>query len=255
MKKIIEISNLSIGYNDKTLLKDINISITKNKMIALIGRNGTGKSTLLRTMAGLQPSLSGKFEINSKNFFELPTQEKAKLISWVATKNASIGDITVNDFISFGRYPYTNWLGIESSRDNEIINNTITLCGLEAFNNRNYLTLSDGEKQTVNIARAIAQDTPLIILDEPTAHLDLINKVEILKLLKSLVKNHDKSIIFSTHQIEYAMQICDEIWVIQENGIHSYTPSEIIDHGVIENVFNSNHLFFDGKTNQLVIKS
>ncbi|MGB0882423.1 MAG: ABC transporter ATP-binding protein, partial [Vicingaceae bacterium] len=214
MKKQINISNLTVGHNKTPLLENINLSSTSVKMIGLFGRNGQGKSTLLKTISGLLPPLNGTFYFDGTDILKLSEKERAKLLSIVSTTQNNVGNITVKDFIAFGRFPYTNWLGINTNEDNIEIDKAIKLCKLDSFVHRNYDELSDGEKQKVNIARAIAQDTPLIILDEPTVHLDLINKVEVLKLLKELSENYNKTIIISTHQIEYALQICDEIWLI-----------------------------------------
>ncbi|PHS52194.1 MAG: ABC transporter ATP-binding protein, partial [Lutibacter sp.] len=144
---------------------------------------------------------------------------------------------------------YTNWLGINKEKDYQEIDKAIKICKLKSFANREYSKLSDGEKQKINIARAIAQNTPLIILDEPTVHLDLTNKVEVFKLLKKLVNNHSKTIIISTHQIEYALQICDEIWLINNNRIEALSPSELINGNKLSELFSDDIISFD-KTSQ-----
>ena len=174
----------------------------------------------------------------------LPEKERARLLSIVITKQVDIGGLKVYDYIAYGRYPYTNWLGINTDTDDDEVKKAIEYCGLEEFSYRNFNELSDGEKQKVNIARAIAQDTPLIILDEPTAHLDLINKVEILKLLKHLVDNYSKTIIISTHQIEYALQICNEIWVVND-AVKTYTPSEMIKQNKLKELFGEDLIRFN----------
>ena len=237
MNKSINISALSIGYQKKTTLKNINLTSNKGQMIGVFGRNGQGKSTLLKTISGLLPPISGQFYFDKVNVLSLSEKERAKLLSIVFTTQPGIGAITVKDFVAFGRFPYTNWLGINKAKDCSEINKALELCKLQKFANRNYQELSDGEKQKVNIARAIAQNTPLIILDEPTVHLDLINKVEVLKLLKELVETHHKTVIISTHQMEYALQICDEIWLINE-GITNSTTTEIIEKEKLTQLFN-----------------
>jgi len=225
----VNISNLTVGYDKKPLLKDINLASKSGTMIGLFGRNGQGKSTLLKTISGLLTPLSGRFIFEGKDILALSEKERAKVLSIVSTTQNNIGGITVKDFIAFGRFPYTNWFGMNTYKDFQEIDHAITLCKLERLAHRNYDELSDGEKQKVNIARAISQDTPLIILDEPTVHLDLINKVEVFKLLKELSSNHNKTIIISTHQIEYALQICDEIWFIHNKEIQAYTPTALIN--------------------------
>ena len=245
MNSIINISSLSVGYENKPILEDINLTSKTNKMIAVFGRNGQGKSTLLKTISGLLPSINGQFHYNEIDILKSSEKERAKLLSIVSTSQMDIGGVTVKDFIAFGRFPYTNWLGINQEKDNQEIDSAITLCNLEVLADRNYNEISDGEKQKVNIARAIAQSTPLIILDEPTVHLDLINKVEVFKLLKRLVINHSKTIIISTHQIEYALQICDEIWLINNNKIETFTPYEIINSNKLTEMFNNDIIDFD----------
>lgn len=244
MSNTINISNLAIGHNKTTLLNDINISSESSKLIGIIGRNGTGKSTLLKTLAGTLPAISGSFSINSKNILELPENKRAKLLSIVTTNVGTVNNISVKDFVNFGRYPYTNWLGIKNDTDNEYSSSAIKLCGIATLSNRDYQTLSDGEKQRVNIARAIAQNTPLIILDEPTAHLDLVNKIEVFKLLQTLTQQQ-KTIVFSSHQIEYVLQVCDEIWLINKDQISAYSPKEIIDNNLLEEIINSKDVRFD----------
>ncbi|MDF1673025.1 MAG: ABC transporter ATP-binding protein [Vicingaceae bacterium] len=245
MSKQITISNLTVGYNNDALLSNINITTNSNQLIAIIGRNGTGKSTLLKTLSGTLPNISGSFNVDNKNILTLPETKRAKLLSLVTTKPESVNNITVKDFVSFGRYPYTNWLGIGNKDDNTTINEAIALCNITELSNRDYQTLSDGEKQRVNIARSIAQNTPLIILDEPTAHLDLVNKIEIFKLLKTLTEIHNKTIIFSSHQIEYALQACNEIWLINNQEINNYTPTQLIENNLLNEIIKSKDIIFD----------
>ncbi len=243
MNDQLKISSLAIGYQ-KSIITSIDIVSNGYQLIGVLGRNGKGKSTLLKTLSGILPPISGSFSIDSVDVFKLSEKDKAKLISIVTTSPSDIGGIKVEDFVAFGRYPYTNWLGINKKEDKIEIEKAIELCQLNALINRNYNELSDGEKQKVNIARAIAQNTPIIILDEPTAHLDLINTIEVLKLLKNLVENYKKTIIISTHQIEYALQICNEIWLIN-NIIEVYTPDEIIEKEKLKEMFNDNQIQFD----------
>jgi iron complex transport system ATP-binding protein len=244
----INISDLTVGYDKTPLLKGINLASNSGKMIGLFGRNGQGKSTLLKTISGLLPPISGCFTFEGIDILTLSEKERAKVLSIVSTTQQNIGGITVKDFIAFGRFPYTNWLGINANKDFQEIDNAIALCKLESLAHRNYDELSDGEKQKVNIARAIAQDTPLIILDEPTVHLDLINKIEVFKLLKELSTNHNKTIIISTHQIEYALQICDEIWLINDKEIQDYTPAELINTNKLSQLFDEDIISFDKHT-------
>ncbi|MGB0887453.1 MAG: ABC transporter ATP-binding protein [Vicingaceae bacterium] len=254
MSKAINISSLSVGYDKKVILKNINILSDKNQMIALFGRNGKGKSTLLKTISGLNPPITGKFIFDGIDVLSLSEKKRSKILSIVSTSQTNIGGITVRDFVAFGRFPYTNWLGINKDTDDKEIDNAIKLCKLEAFINRNYNELSDGEKQKVSIARAISQNTPLIILDEPTVHLDLINKAEIFKLLQNLVQHHNKTIIISTHQIEYALQVCDFFWLINEQKIETLTPNQIIEQEKLNELFNDDLIGFDKVSQSFKLK-
>lgn len=244
MKNKIQIEGLSIGY-EKEIITDINISFDENELIAIIGRNGSGKSTLIKTLCSLIPKIKGSFKVQNKNILNLKETERAKLLSVVTTKPTDIYNITVYEYISFGRYPYNNWLGIIKNNGRKIVNKAIEDCNLNELSLRLYETLSDGEKQRVNIARAIAQETPLIILDEPTAHLDLINKIEVFKLLQQLTKEHNKTIIFSTHHIEYALQVCDSIWTINNNELKKNTPKTLIESNLINTIITSDKINFD----------
>jgi cobalamin transport system ATP-binding protein len=254
MNNEINISSLNIGYVNSTVLENINITTSSSKLICLIGRNGQGKSTFLKTISGLLPPLKGSIKFNNKDISSYSEKERAKLLSVVLTTKIDIGNITVEEFIHFGRYPYTNWFGINSKSDQTEIENAIQFCGLNEFKNRKYAELSDGEKQKVNIARAIAQNTPIIVLDEPTAHLDLVNKIEILKLLKELVDKQKKMILISTHQIELALQLCDELWVLNNSRIEVGTSDSIIESGTLNKIFDDKLLIFNKETKSFEIK-
>jgi iron complex transport system ATP-binding protein len=204
-----------------------------------------GKSTLIKTLSGLLPPISGSISYKGVDVLTMNEVERAKLISYVSTKPIEVSNISVEDYISFGRYPYTNWLGMKRREDNLMISKAIELCGVDYLIHRNYQTLSDGEKQRINIARAIAQDTPIIILDEPTAHLDLINKIGVLKLLKTLSADYGKTILFSSHQIEYALQLCDLVWTIGSNGIESIEPDKIANSHAFKELINQKEISFD----------
>lgn len=263
MKSIINISNLTIGYNKCTkgtkerdegqgkgiIVKDISASFNSGELICLIGRNGEGKSTLIKTLCKLLPPISGSILINDKDLFKLNDKDFANLISVVLTSKITITNISVMEFIAFGRYPYTNWLGKLNKDDEKQINTAVEMCGIFHLIDRDFSSLSDGEKQKVNIARAIAQHTPIIILDEPTAHLDLVNNVEIFKLLKELAHQHGKTIIFSTHYIEFALQLADKICLVNDGISYCDTPKNIIDSKKIDQLFDKKSVKFNSATN------
>jgi iron complex transport system ATP-binding protein len=254
MNKEINISNLSIGHNSHSIIEDIQLTEKFGQFISIIGRNGEGKSTLIKTLTTLIPAIAGTILIDNKNIIDVSENEKSRLISVVLTNKVTIYNISVFDFVAYGRYPYTNWLGIKTSNDNDFINQAIELCGINHLINKLYSELSDGERQKVNIARAIAQNTPIIILDEPTAHLDLVNKIEVFKLLKLLVEQHQKTIIISTHQIELALQLSDKIWLINQQKIVSNSPQVLIKNGSIERLFENTNVIFNSSTNSFTVK-
>ena len=249
MDPFIHISGLTIGYNKSTVVKEISASFNSGELICLIGRNGEGKSTLIKTLCKLLPPISGSILINDNNLFKLNDKEFANLISVVLTSKISITNISVKEFIAFGRYPYTNWLGKLNKDDEEQINAAIEMCGISHLIDRDFSSLSDGEKQKVNISRAIAQHTPIIILDEPTAHLDLVNNVEIFKLLKELTHKYGKTIIFSTHYIEFALQLADKIGLIDDGSFFCNTPKNIIESKKIDQLFDKKSVKFNATTN------
>ncbi|MDT8412046.1 MAG: ABC transporter ATP-binding protein [Vicingaceae bacterium] len=237
MKNILSISSLSIGYNKNKVLSNISLDIDQPKLITLIGRNGQGKSTLLKTLSGLIPAIDGEIFFGEKINKELNHKEKSKLFSVVLTSPPAINSITVKDFVAYGRYPYTNWLAQKKEEDNRQINQAMELCGITNFAATNIANLSDGERQKVALARAIAQNTPIIFLDEPTSHLDLVNQSELFDLLDQLVEKQQKTIIISSHQLNLALNYADEIWLINNNQLEANTPEYFIKSGKIEALF------------------
>lgn len=233
----MNIAFLDVGYEKKAVIKNVHLSVTNPALISLVGRNGEGKSTLLKTIAGLIPSLNGSITFSQKKLTTLSAKEKATLFSIVLAHPPQIGIITVRDFVSFGRYPYTNWLANKSKKDEFLVDEAMQLCGLTKFAQRNFSNLSDGEKQKVAIARAIAQNTPVIILDEPTSHLDMVNQLEIFDLLKKLVVEQQKTVLISSHQLQFALNYSDQIWLINNGSVESNTPQFYIQHKTFEALF------------------
>lgn len=254
MSRTINISNLTIGYHDNSIIASISITSKLGQFISIIGRNGEGKSTLIKTLTSLIEPIKGEVSISNQALFTLTEKEKSKLISVVLTNKIVLHNINVFDFVAYGRYPYTNWLGIQSNSDSKAISDAIELCNINHLSDKLYTELSDGERQKVNIARAIAQNTPIIVLDEPTAHLDLVNKIEVFKLLKLLVDKHQKTIIISTHQIELALQLSDEIWLINQQKVVNNTPKELIKNQEIEKLFANTDVIFNSSTKSFSVK-
>ncbi len=256
--KILEIKNLSSGYKEKNKTKiissNINLEISKGELIALIGPNGSGKSTLLRTISGLQDKIKGQINIQNKNIFKITTKERAFLLSLVLTEDIYAQNMSVYDLVSIGRHPYSGHLGILTDTDKKKIIYSLQKLNLHEYTNRFIDTLSDGEKQRVMIARALAQDTPLMMLDEPTAHLDLPNRVELMKSLLELTHSTQKAIIISTHELDLAIQWCDKIWLMDKKGdISVGTPEDLILENNISKTFSSKSFNFDIESGNFII--
>ncbi len=250
MTPILYTHGLTIGYRTKgnllELAKDINVKVHKGELICLIGPNGCGKSTLMRTIAGLQKPLDGDAFISGVDVKKIKSHQYARLLSLVLTDKINVGAMTVMDIVSIGRYPYTNYFAKLQAKDHEIIQHSLDSVHLNEYKHRFFNELSDGEKQRVLIAKALAQDTPLIMLDEPTAHLDLPNRVEIINLLKRLAKETNKAIFLSTHELDLALQTADTIWLMnREEKLATGTPEDLVLSGMFERVFKSNAFRFD----------
>jgi iron complex transport system ATP-binding protein len=213
----LQAQKLNIGYgDDKIIFPDISFVAGEGEMIALLGVNGIGKSTLLRTISGLQKSVSGNILIGEKLLENMTVQERARHISIVLTERIFVDNISVREFISLGRMPYTNWLGKLSTEDTAELEKVIAIMKIEKLEHKLFNQISDGEKQKVLIARALCQQTPVIILDEPTAFLDFRNKNEILELLAAIARDMKKTVILSTHDIEAVLEHCSKCWLMTE---------------------------------------
>ncbi len=254
---LLSTSNLSIGYtakgSKKIIAENINLSIKQGKLISLVGGNGIGKSTLLRTLTGIQKPLSGTVLLNNKNISSYQSIYLAQNLSLVLTEKLPPSNLSVFELIALGRQPYTNWLGKLSAEDLDKINDAISLTHTEHLIDKKNYEISDGQLQIVLIARAIAQDTAVIILDEPTTHLDLHHKVSVFKLLKKLSQETNKSILFSTHDIDLAIQVSDEMIVMTESSVEQDQPCNLITKGVFNSLFKDSSITFDGKKGKFVI--
>ena len=214
---MLSAENISIGYETGgPVFPAISFSADAGDMVALLGVNGIGKSTLLRTASGLQKKLGGSLAYGGVQVHDITASKRAKLISVVLTERIFIDNITVKDFIALGRSPYTDWMGRLSVEDEEAVEHVIFVMKIGKLQNRLFNQLSDGEKQKTLVARALCQQTPVIILDEPTAFLDFRNKREILDLLKSISTEMKKIILLSTHDIEAALDNCNKFWIMTE---------------------------------------
>ena len=256
-KIILQASKISIGYTSKKvkniIASNIDLSLEKGKLIALIGANGIGKSTLLRTITGIQKPISGTVVLNGKNIHELNALTLAQNLSVVLTEKLPPSNLTVWELIALGRQPYTNWIGKLTDNDIEKINEAIQLTQIGHLTSKKHYEISDGQLQIVLIARALAQDTPLIILDEPTTHLDLLHKVTLLKLLKKLTQETGKSILFSTHDIDMAIQLSDEMIIMTPENVVQNQPCNLILKGSFNTLFQDEHIVFDSEKGKFTI--
>jgi len=245
----IEVSDLSIGYKLKnansTVANSINFSASKGELIAIVGPNGIGKSTLLRTLMNMQPALSGAVKINDKATHQLKQQELATAMSVVLTEPIASKNLTVFELIALGRQPYTNWIGKLSNEDSAVIEAVIAQTDVSALKNKKCFELSDGQLQRVMIGRALAQDTDLMMLDEPTTHLDMYHKAYILNLLKEIAVNSNKCVLFSSHEIELAIQLCNKMLVMTDDEVYFDTPDQLVKDGVFEKLFPEKLIKFD----------
>jgi iron complex transport system ATP-binding protein len=214
-----------------------------------------GKSTLLRSLSGVQDILGGEVFINGSPLKKLSSQQLAEQISVVLTEQPISKNLSVFELIALGRQPYTNWIGTLSPNDIGHIKQAIKLVDIESIQYKKCYELSDGQLQKALIARALAQDTPLVILDEPTTHLDIYHQAYVLKLLKSLTLQTKKSILFSTHEINLALQLCDRIILMEKNHVTIGNPSELIENDVFSNLFPSDLIIFDKISNSFKIKT
>ena len=256
---ILSTSNLSIGYKTKgttnTIAKNLNLNLKEGKLIALIGANGVGKSTLLKTITGIQKPISGTVLLHEKNILELDSLTLAQNLSVVLTEKLPSSNLTVWELIALGRQPYTNWIGRLTETDIAKINEAIALTQIGHLTTKRHYEISDGQLQIVLIARALAQDTPLIILDEPTTHLDLLHKVVLFKLLKKLTQETGKCILFSTHDIDMAIQLSDEMIIMTPENVVQDQPCNLIMKGSFNTLFEDDHIVFDSEKGKFVITS
>ncbi len=251
---VLNISDLTIGYkSSKTIVAtDISFSLEKGKLIALIGANGIGKSTLLKTITTSEKPLSGTVLLNGKNIEDFSPKELATQLSVVFTEKLPPSNLSTYEVIALGRQPYTNWLGDLTPLDKEKINQAISLVNVNDLLHKKHYELSDGQLQKVLIARALAQDTELLILDEPTTHLDLLHKVGVFKLLKNLAVQTQKCILFSTHDVELAIDFCDQIILMTPGKTQKNSPENLINSGAFEELFSGGSVVFDREKRKFV---
>ena len=255
---VLSTKNLSVGYASKKeyheVFSNINVELKKGQLVCLVGRNGIGKSTLLRTLSKMQARLQGDIFLENKNIDSYSRNDLAKIISLVLTEKIPASNLSVYELIALGRQPYTNWIGKLLKEDTDHINEALEQSHLSELAHQRCDKLSDGQLQRAMICRALAQNTDLIILDEPTAHLDVQHKIETFRLLKKIAHSLNKVILISTHEIQLATQMSDELWLMTDQEIISGKPSELIASDQINLIFDSNSILFDKESKQFIMK-
>ena len=234
----VRLADVSIGYRTRqgvrTVMQGITAGIRQGELTCLLGRNGAGKSTLLRTLAAFQPGLAGKIFVDGRPLQEYSAKELAQRIGVVLTERPDVQQMTVWQLVAMGRSPYTGFWGKLNSDDEQVVNEAVSQVGITALADRLVTTLSDGERQKVMIAKALAQQTGIIYLDEPTAFLDYPSKVDTLLLLRRICREQQKTVFLSTHDLELALQVADRLWLMQTDGSLAIgAPRELADSGVL----------------------
>lgn len=258
-EKILTIDALRIGYKaggeEKVVLQDLNSTALRGELIAIIGKNGAGKSTLLRTITGLHRSLGGKIYFEGKNILDYSRMELAQKVGYISTEIVRASNMSVYDLVALGRFPYTNWTGRIDKENHRFIMEAIENAGMMPFRSRYIGELSDGERQRAMIARILAQDTGLMVMDEPTAFLDIGSKYEILHLMHNLAKTSGKTIIFSTHDLHMAISQADKIWLLSDLNLMEGAPEDLMIQGDFDHIFDSSAVKYNSDHGTFTFRS
>jgi len=254
---VIETKSLKIGYihkykKCKTVHDGLDLQLYKGELTCLLGLNGAGKSTLLRTVCGFLPALGGEIRINGRMFPEYSQDALSRIIGVVLTENINAGGLTVNELVSLGRHPYTGFFGRLSAGDRLIVKESVAAVGMSDKSNEYVSELSDGERQKIMIAKTLAQQCPVIILDEPTAFLDVTSRIEIMSLLHNLASQQGKTVLMSTHDLDLAIQMSDCLWLQEKSrNMVCGTPEDLILNGSFATFFDRKGITFDPSTGKL----
>ncbi|MGJ3237939.1 MAG: ABC transporter ATP-binding protein [Anaerolineae bacterium] len=258
MKTILRTHDLSIGYRNRhtvtTIASDLSLSIGEGELIGLLGPNGAGKSTLMRTLAGMQAPLGGRITLLGDDINNLAAEQMAKRMSIVLTERPNLGLLNGYALVALGRHPHTDWTGRLSHYDQAMVNWAIDAVDAGDLAERPVMELSDGQRQKLMIARALAQESALILLDEPTAYLDLPRRVEIMQLLRHLAAETGRAILLSTHDLDLALRTADSLWLMAEGRVRVGTPEDLVLNGAFESAFHSAGVPFDRQTGAFSIE-
>lgn len=257
--EILSIDSLKIGYitgkKETTLLPPLCARANKGELIAVIGRNGVGKSTLLRTITGLQPSLDGEILFRGKNIMNYSRMQLAREVGYISTELVKVSNMSVYDLVSLGRFPHTDWMGKIDNENHNAILNALDNTSMSGYCKRFVSELSDGERQRAMIARLLAQNTAIMIMDEPTAFLDIGSKYEILHLMSLLAHDNEKTIIFSTHDLQMAINQADKIWLVLYDKLIEGAPEDLMIAGAFDHLFESSHVQFNSEDGTFSFRS
>ena len=247
---ILTTHNLAVGYrNGKqqvTLLSGLNLHLDKGKLVALLGQNGAGKSTLLRAITCDERPIGGTIEVEGKNLLEMPQKERSRLLGLVSTERIQAGALTVEELVGLGRQPHTGFLGRLDDEDHRIVRQAMADAGIAAKAGEYIASLSDGERQKAMIARALAQETPLIVLDEPTAFLDVSSRIETMRLLQTLAHDRGKAVLLSSHDISQSLMLADELWLITtDRQVLTGTTTDLVAAGAMDHLFTNRSIHFN----------
>jgi iron complex transport system ATP-binding protein len=259
IRNILSFKNIEIGFTSgkfrHVLLPPLNGSAGNGELIAVIGKNGIGKSTLLRTVAGLQVLLAGELTIDSKNIKEYSRVQLSAKIGYISTEIIKVSNMKVYDLVSLGRFPHTNWLGRINATDDNVIMEAITKTGMLEFRDRPITELSDGERQRAMVAMVLAQDAGIMVMDEPTAFLDISSRFEIIQLMHELTRSRNKTIIFSTHDLTMALSQADKIWLLKEQGVIEGAPEDLMLEGAFNTLFDDRKIQFNSNDGSFTIRN
>ena len=241
--------HLTVGYRKgKTttaILSDISLKIEAGTVVALLGRNGAGKSTLLRAITGAETPLDGRVVIGGRDMSALSSRQLSQLVGLVSTERIAVGGLTVTELVELGRQPHTGFTGRLSAADRQVVANAIESVGMGHMARKYMAELSDGERQKVMIAKAIAQETPLIVLDEPTAFLDVASRIRTMQLLHSLARTQGKAVLLSSHDVQQSLLLADALWVITDDRqVVSGSTEEVVMSGAMQRTFADGAIAF-----------
>ena len=257
---MLSIIDLTVGYRNGNRINEVlghlNLSLYAGELVCLLGANGIGKSTLLRTISGVQPALRGTIEINGRDLTDYSSKELSKLIGIVYTDRTLAGALTVEELVSLGRQPYTGFFGRLDAEDRQVVADAIESVGMSHKTHDYVATLSDGERQKAMIARALAQETPIIILDEPTAFLDVASRIETMQLLRQLALSQQKAILLSTHDVGLSLPLTDRLWLVTaDSTVIEGTTKQLIADGTLNNLFPGRNVAFDSSVMDFRVKN